>query len=59
MSEIELSEKYPKRDLEKSYEAVEMLNTENDDAGHDKEKGSTKDSREKIIVRRVFKTTNQ
>ena len=54
MSEIELSEKSPKRDLEKSYEAVEMLKTENNNAGHDKEKGSTKVSGEEITLRRVF-----
>ena len=56
MSEIELSEKSPKRDLEKSYEAVQMLNAKHDDVGHDIEKGSTKDSGEEITVRRVFRT---
>ena len=54
MSEIELSEKSPKRDLEKSYEAVEMLNAKHDVAGYEKEKGSTKDSGEEITLRRVF-----
>ena len=54
MSEIELSEKSPKRVAEKSYEAVQMLNTDNDDTGYDIEKGSKLDSGEEIILRRVF-----
>ena len=52
MSEIE-SKISPKRDAEKSYEAVQMLNTENDDTGDVNEKGSKKDPREEIILRRV------
>ena len=53
MSEIE-SKISPNVDAEKSYEAVQMLNTENDDDGIDKEKGSNKASDERITLRRVF-----
>ena len=53
MSEIE-SKISPKRDAEKSYEAVEMLKTENDDDGIGKGKSSNKNSEDKITLRRDF-----
>ena len=53
MSEID-SNISPKVDAEKSYEAVQMLNTENDDDQTDKEKGSNKASEERITLRPVF-----
>ena len=51
MSEIE-SKISLEGDAEKSYEAVEMLKTENDHDQTDKEKGSNKDSEDKITLRR-------
>ena len=54
ISETESSKNPLKGDAEKNYEAVEMLKTEIDEDGVDKEKGSNKSSEDQITLRRVF-----
>ena len=53
MSEIE-TKISSKGDAKKNYEAVQMLNTDNDDDKIDQEKGPNKNSEDQITLRRVF-----